>query len=482
MAIIYSYPRIDEVQGSDLILVADASKRNQTKSASVNQLFSDILNGDNRYIPRFSITNDGTKLVNSVIYQDTDGHIGINVQPDPEHVLEVFDDRTGDPSGQHSIYLTTYAGATPGSGAGGILARVSEDSGATFNSIAMVPGTSSSDWMTSNQTSFYANSNLDTSSATGYSGKITHDGTDTHWILGGVFNDTTTATLKVNGELLINTPESGYAIKLAENDGTEKFEIGVDSAGDLNIYNSETLVIEIKNVTNEVRFLNGANIEVQSTAPVIKAQVDNDNSARIQAQGTTGGQLLLEHEEDVNVLFQANGNNGVVGTMGVGTTNPDNTYKLDVRGDIRTTGGIFIGGVTAGNKLDDYEEGEFTPNLTTSGTEPGITTKEGRYTKIGDTVFVEIRIRDFVSEDESNSVTGCTNLPFTVLDTLSSTYVTGSAFGTHYADNSTYAGRQYVYALDNTTVLTFRNGDLVGIGFESDTTTEVSASIIYKTA
>ena len=138
-------------------------------------------------------------LADSVIYQDADGHVGINVQPDPEHVLEVFDDRTGDPSGQHSIYLTTYASATPGSGAGGILARVSGDSGATFNSIAMVPGTSSSDWMTSNQTSFYANSNLDTSSATGYSGKITHDGANAHWILGGAFGDTTTATLKVVG-------------------------------------------------------------------------------------------------------------------------------------------------------------------------------------------------------------------------------------------------------------------------------------------
>eukprot|EP00487_Bulimina_marginata_P012781 TRINITY_DN9289_c0_g2_i1.p1 TRINITY_DN9289_c0_g2~~TRINITY_DN9289_c0_g2_i1.p1 ORF type:complete len:144 (-),score=34.21 TRINITY_DN9289_c0_g2_i1:2-433(-) len=130
-------------------------------SSVADYVIDKAFNGTDKYIPRF----DGTSsLVNSVIYQDTDGHIGINVQPDPEHVLEVFDDRTGDPSGQHSIYLTTHASATPGSGSGGILARVSGDSGATFNSIAMVPGTSSSDWMTSNQTSFYANSNLNTSS------------------------------------------------------------------------------------------------------------------------------------------------------------------------------------------------------------------------------------------------------------------------------------------------------------------------------
>ena len=165
----------------------------------MSQLFADIFNGDNNYIPKFNVTNGDTKLVNSVIYQDSDGHVGINVQPDPEHVFEIFDDRTNDASGQHSIYLTTYASATPGSGAGGILARVSEDSGVTFDRIAMVPGTTSSDWMTSNRTAFYSNSDLNTSSATGYSGQITHDGTNPHWILGGTVTETTTHTLKVNG-------------------------------------------------------------------------------------------------------------------------------------------------------------------------------------------------------------------------------------------------------------------------------------------
>ena len=42
MAINYSYPIIDQVQGDDLILLADASKQNQTKSASVSQLASYI--------------------------------------------------------------------------------------------------------------------------------------------------------------------------------------------------------------------------------------------------------------------------------------------------------------------------------------------------------------------------------------------------------------------------------------------------------
>lgn len=38
MAIIYSYPAIEEISGGDLILVSDSSKKNATKSATVDQL------------------------------------------------------------------------------------------------------------------------------------------------------------------------------------------------------------------------------------------------------------------------------------------------------------------------------------------------------------------------------------------------------------------------------------------------------------
>lgn len=63
MAIIYSYPKIDEIQGSDLILVADASKQNKTKSASVSQLLlgqATVIQVDDRVVTGASFnTNDG---------------------------------------------------------------------------------------------------------------------------------------------------------------------------------------------------------------------------------------------------------------------------------------------------------------------------------------------------------------------------------------------------------------------------------------
>ena len=51
-----------------------------------------------------------------------------------------------------------------------------------------------------------------------------------------------------------------------------------------------------------------------------------------------------------------------------------------------------------------------------------------------------------------------------------------------YEIKATYAGRQYVSALDGTTTLTFRNGELLGIAFDVDEDSEIAVSIIYKTS
>ena len=62
--------------------------------------------------------------------------------------------------------------------------------------------------------------------------------------------------------------------------------------------------------------------------------------------------------------------------------------------DLYLSGGAYLGGTAAANKLDDYEEGTFTPTLfgaTTAGT-PTYTNQSGNYTKIGNTVRVQLRV------------------------------------------------------------------------------------------
>jgi len=57
--------------------------------------------------------------------------------------------------------------------------------------------------------------------------------------------------------------------------------------------------------------------------------------------------------------------------------------------DIKLSGGVYLGGTGAANKLDDYEEGTWTPNMGSGyGNYPGTTgwTVSGTYTKIGNKV------------------------------------------------------------------------------------------------
>ena len=86
--------------------------------------------------------------------------------------------------------------------------------------------------------------------------------------------------------------------------------------------------------------------------------------------------------------------------------------------DIYLGGGVFLGGTGTANKLDDYEEGTWTPQITDSSnnnaTMSGSSGNFGKYTKIGNIVYVSARV-------QTTSISGLTGsngahlkgLPFT---------------------------------------------------------------------
>lgn len=63
--------------------------------------------------------------------------------------------------------------------------------------------------------------------------------------------------------------------------------------------------------------------------------------------------------------------------------------------DLYLDGGVFLGGTAATNKLDDYEEGTWTPTYNASGASPSVTysTRQARYRKIGNMVVVSWHVR-----------------------------------------------------------------------------------------
>jgi len=111
--------------------------------------------------------------------------------------------------------------------------------------------------------------------------------------------------------------------------------------------------------------------------------------------------------------FTNNGNNSIylasTGAVTMGST-------LAVSGATTLTGGAYIGGTAAANLLDDYEEGTFTPTLTRSTggaiTAP-YTSQNGTYTKIGNTVYIQIYIVLGTIASQGSAYSLLTGLPFT---------------------------------------------------------------------
>jgi hypothetical protein len=64
--------------------------------------------------------------------------------------------------------------------------------------------------------------------------------------------------------------------------------------------------------------------------------------------------------------------------------------------DLTLSGGVYLGGTGAANKLDDYESGTWTPTFISTGNGPssitGVTVDEAVYTKIGNFVIVRAKV------------------------------------------------------------------------------------------
>ena len=113
------------------------------------------------------------------------------------------------------------------------------------------------------------------------------------------------------------------------------------------------------------------------------------------------------------------------------TPGADNTFDLGRSSerwkDIYLSGGAFIGGTGTANKLDDYEEGTFTPN-DQSGASLNFN-PQGQYTKVGSIVHFSVNINVPSTSSSAGIIIG--GLPFTVGDAQSTDYYGGYVTGTN---------------------------------------------------
>ena len=126
--------------------------------------------------------------------------------------------------------------------------------------------------------------------------------------------------------------------------------------------------------------------------------------------GTRAGRIKIG-DGDVGLFFD-NSNNRINPEGPSDSSANDNA--IDLGGatqrfkDLYLSGGAYLGGTTSANFLDDYEEGNWTADVTV-GTVSNVS--QATYTKIGNVVHVQCKLNSFSNSTSSDSL-AITGMPF----------------------------------------------------------------------
>ena len=175
--------------------------------------------------------------------------------------------------------------------------------------------------------------------------------------------------------------------------------------------------------------------------------------------GTSGGTLIVGNKADhsgVNFgyrnLFPMIGGSSNDGAVSIGSST--GRFK-----DLYLSGGVYLGGTGSANKLDDYEEGTWTPVVRGTVSDPTLTivtaNTGGIYTKIGDMVFVSFEVR-WTNKSGGSGDVYISGLPFTRNSTNNPD-----------GDRSTFDSYNVTYPSGSIAPIANagRNNTIVGLGF-----------------
>jgi hypothetical protein len=169
--------------------------------------------------------------------------------------------------------------------------------------------------------------------------------------------------------------------------------------------------------------------------------------------GTGGADIFLGSGE-TNLRFRENTSSvRPVGSSGLGRDNAIDLGESSSRfKDLYLSGGVYLGGTGSANFLDSYEEGSWTPVMSTSsGSSGSATFSDARYTKVGGVVYINCVIANIdTSGTTAAAQIRITGLPFTI------GYV--SSIGAALTDNVTYQGgrTQLNVYFDSSDIVLFR--------------------------
>lgn len=234
-----------------------------------------------------------------------------------------------------------------------------------------------------------------------------------------------------DGQLIFGT--HNYSSTYPDSSAVERMRL--DNVGNLLIGRDTTGVsttdkgIELNNqgymsISRELDAGSGSLIytnRLTSDGTAIQIRKDGSSKGSID---TYYGNILIGKASGARIGF---GTSSIYSSNDSGTT-ADAAYSLGTSSsrftDLYLSGGAYIGGTAAANKLDDYEEGTWTAGLYGANSATISTQSYNKYVKIGNWVYVSGYI-DFSAADSSANAIVVTGLPYASAS-LSNT--TGSCF------------------------------------------------------
>jgi len=190
-----------------------------------------------------------------------------------------------------------------------------------------------------------------------------------------------------------------------------------DLAATPGTYMGATGVVEMTTLSASVLRIN----RLTSDGAIVDFKKDG---ATVGSIGSYNGELVVSSPSGGDCAFRV-GYNAIKPATVTGA-NADGVHNLgETSGrwrDLYLSGGVYLGGTAAANKLDDYEEGTWTPTFTANGgTQPTIVygTRSGLYTKIGKLVTIQGFLALSSVSGVVSGIAQIGGLPFTMTSNLS---------------------------------------------------------------
>jgi hypothetical protein len=150
------------------------------------------------------------------------------------------------------------------------------------------------------------------------------------------------------------------------------------------------LIINTGGGSERMRIDSSGNVGIGTSSPASELEIQSA-TPEIRIDATSGGGRNYKVHSDGNELYIEG-----IGSSGSLKIGEDGTYGVSIdlgTGGIEVSDGIYLGGTGTANKLDDYEEGTFTPDVYhESSNNSTFSSVNGEYTKIGNTVTCQIRV------------------------------------------------------------------------------------------